>query len=473
MKSFRSTLIVAVVALGLGVYSYFEYEKGKEKELSVGKEGRLYPDLETDHLSSFEIKSPAHSLTLRKADGTWRLEVPVADLADQGAVESFLNSFLSESVKELDLGKDSVDLGRYGFSDKSPVVTFITGDGKTVSVMVSDQEAYDGSRYVKKGDAPTVFVGSREWKTLTTKKPTDLRDKLIAADFKTADKFVVKRKGEKPIAFEKVEGKWTFTSDRELRLDANVIDSYLSNIQNVRVQDFVSEVKDGEALKRFGLDQPDGEVEIGDQKISYSVKGQDLYLVRSGRDVIYRAPLFEREKWSKDLGHFRDKKAPFQFDAEGVTELQFRSPNLKLSLKKEESGWKSTDAKEIKAIDEDVLNALIESLARLEAKSFSGKDGIKVDRFANHVAILGKQGEKLFTMGWEGKSKDKDGVDVYKVKTIQSPEFLTVEASRLDALQWAQLMKSPEAEAAPADDHGTDMATPEQMPESKVQKQVR
>ena len=473
MKSFRSTLIVAVVALGLGVYSYFEYEKGKEKELSVGKEGRLYPEVETDHLTMLEINSPSHSLTLKKTDGTWRLEVPVSDFADQGAVETYLNSLLSESVKELELGKDAVDLGRYGFSDKSPVVTFTLDGGKTMSVVVSDQEAYDGSRYVKKSDAPAVYVGSREWKSLTTKKPTDLRDKMVASDFKTANKLVVRRKGEKPITFEKVDEKWTFTGDRELRLDANVIDSYMSNIHNLRVQDFVSEVKDLEALKRFGLDQPDGEVEIGDQKIAYSVKGQDLYLVRSGRDVIYRAPLFEREKWAKDLSHFRDKKAPFQFDAEGVTDLQFRSPSLKLSLKKDENGWKSADEKETKLIDEDVLKALIESLARLEAKSFSGKDGVKVDRFANQVVVSGKQGEKLFAMGWDAKSKDKDGVDVYKVKTIQSPESLTVEASRLDALQWAQLTKSPEADAASAEGHGKEMAHPDHKVENKSEKQVR
>lgn len=446
MKQFRSTLIMALIAIGIGTYAYYEYKKSLDQEAAELKQGRFYPDLAMDQVVKLSVKAPNYVLVVAKEQNDWLLQEPVKDKADNSAVESFIRSMAEQQVKELDADSKTIDWVGYGIDDKSLQVEFTLKTGGSESFRVGTVEAYDGSRYLKRGDGDgPLYIGDKEWTRLLSKTPNDLRLKQI---FKASDspvQLTVTRKGQKDLTFEKIDNHWVYTGDKNLKIDGDTVENFISGFRSLRVNDFVAESKDAATLRKFGLHQPDGKVHIGDWEAQYATaKDGSVYLVASNREAVFKVTANDRDKWQKDLNDFRDRRFPFNLALDTVGALSYKSPSEGIDLVKKNNEWTLSEADEAKEVDGAQVQSLLDGIRGLEAKRFTAQQGPALPKMEQRLMIKDQQGQTVFEIGWGGKFKDgsgKNATDLYKVRTSLANESMVVEASRLDGLPLAQLVK--------------------------------
>lgn len=90
-----TTLILALIVLGLGAFVYFYEIKGGEERSKSEEEGKKIFALEADSVRAISLQEAG--VAFEKRGSAWHLVAPIEYLADEGAVSALLNRI--ESAK--------------------------------------------------------------------------------------------------------------------------------------------------------------------------------------------------------------------------------------------------------------------------------------------------------------------------------------------------------------------------------------
>src|SRR3954466_4669954 len=316
----KTTILLLIVALGVGLYIKFYESKGPNSEEAKRQAGNVV-NLERDALEGIVIQNGDDRIELKKQDQKWRIDAPFKDQADRGAVENLINDLDGwpkfDSIPAREIEKNKTLLDEYGLS-KGKLKLKLLGKNAPPEISFGNDAALQGKMYVRAGDNGDVVVAPQSVRNDIAKKPEDFRDKKLT-DLTTAQvvrALVKTTAGE--MELEKKADHWEIVKPLRARGDDQKIGDMLAQITTAQIQQFVAE--DRGDLRPYGLAEPRGSVTLftADDKTGQTLqigapagageKDKDQVYVRfTARNAVYTLPKKIEELLALKPADLRDR----------------------------------------------------------------------------------------------------------------------------------------------------------------------
>lgn len=431
-SGFGATWIAAAMVLGLAAYVYFvEYEGGKRKD-EQKKKDEIVLRFEATKAEKIDIVAGDRLIALEKKAEVWRLAKPIAEAADDAAVNALIGTLSGERFQEVVVEGPQVDWAKYGLATPTGKVSVRTADGTQYQVEIG-AKSFDASLYARVTGENRVLLVSPAWDPVLAKQPNDLRDKrLYRSELHEKDEIdaleiaSTDAAGKRAVvSLVKKEGKWTFATPAPLPISQDAVDAYLRTARGLRASEFVAEEKmDAAILRRVGLAQPHLVVTFkqgGKPTWTASfaraaspkpVAGQqarpmaaEVAAISDDVPAIVNVASSAVQSLEKTRASFFDRAAPFRFAVIEAAEVSIQTPQLVIEAKKVGPDWIPTDATKVslggRELDSPKLQATIVKLSSMKADEFLGDEkpvGLKPAK--NRIVVRDSAGKVLIDFVW-------------------------------------------------------------------------
>ena len=178
MRGLRSTIILFVVAVSVGGYSYYLSKKPETADTSK-KLDKVF-DIASDKIEEIKITSVSgDATTLKKEGGTWKLTEPVAAGADESEVNGITNALATADVIRV-VDENPSNLNDYGLSNPRIAIDFkASGDKDYRRLFLGEKTPTGSDLFAKRNDEKKVFLVSSFQESSLNKSTFDLRDKNV------------------------------------------------------------------------------------------------------------------------------------------------------------------------------------------------------------------------------------------------------------------------------------------------------
>ena len=157
MGRIGSTLILLVIALGLGGYLYFVESERPVSDPDAKKQVFTY---DAAKINQVQIKSSGGDVTaLRKgADDTWTIVQPVNAPGDRNSISDVVTN-LSKLEEQRVVDENAADLKAYGLAEPRIDVTFqLDGDKEPKRILLGEKTPSSSGTYAKLPSGNRVFL---------------------------------------------------------------------------------------------------------------------------------------------------------------------------------------------------------------------------------------------------------------------------------------------------------------------------
>jgi hypothetical protein len=459
----RTTLILFVIASGLGAYVWFG-ETNRPSSKEVRETQQLVAKVDRDKVDTVTIKTSEAKIVLRKGDDNqWTLQEPVKDRADSMVLNQLFTT--AERLKhDARIDKpgaegDKSQVKEFGLSGSATRLTF-TGKDKPLELVLGKESAVEGKIYAKVEGAEPVYVISNELKNQISKKADDFRDrKLSDVAAGLVEKLVIKSPAGE-IELEKKNRHWTLVKPLKARGDDSKVGDLIAQATTARIDSFVA---DSANLASFGIQEPRGTITLyveGSKEPSVLQIGTEpkdekekVYAKLSSRDAVLVLPKSVAQLLETKPNDLRDKKL-VRVETDIVDRITLEPAGRdKLVIARSGENWVRKTDKEQPA-NAAAANALLNELKSMDVGRFESdvasdlaKYGLDqpvlkltLSAFASENTAESKAGEKPIVSVHFGKT---DGDQVY-AKLDDEPFIVTVPKSFLesiatDAIGWQPL----------------------------------
>jgi hypothetical protein len=144
------------------------------------------------------------------------------------------------------------DLAPFGLDKPSTVITLSTKDGAQAPIQIGKNTTIGAKTYVRKGDAPKIYLTASTIQTAINKQVKDVRDKQLLA-FEDADvkRIEVAKPGAPTLTLTRKDGDaWTLDPGG-VPADPTEVRSYVSALRTTRATDFPDDAPAD--LAKYGL----------------------------------------------------------------------------------------------------------------------------------------------------------------------------------------------------------------------------
>lgn len=178
MQKQKKQLLVMVILLVIGILAYVGIriysEKQEEKKAAEEEENKIaVTDLESDDITEFSYQYEGEVLEFVKEDGTWYYKGDKTISMDQDQISSMLETAVGlEAETEV---TDYESLSDYGLDTPSNTIT-LTGENKTVTLLLGNKNEMLSQYYVKKEEEDTVYLISVSLESVFGKSVSDLTE---------------------------------------------------------------------------------------------------------------------------------------------------------------------------------------------------------------------------------------------------------------------------------------------------------
>ena len=384
MRGLRSTLVLLVVAVGLGAYIYFvERHRAPASEEEPNEQVFTF---EADDVAELDVtRSDGSSTRVRRDNDAWHVVAPVDTPADDTTVSSIASSLASLEIRRIvEAAEDGpVDLEPFGLDAPSLDIGFVTSDDgdDTRHLLIGDQTPTGSDRYAKVSDNDRVFLIASYLNGTFDKSTFDLRDKAIL-DFERTDLDRLEiTSADTIIRFTKDGDDWQLAEPWDVRADFGTVESLLGSLTSGRMQSVETEAADD--LEPFGLAEPHLAVSINTGSATAALHigsespGGQRYARDASRSLVFTVDAALVETLERGPGEYR-RKDLFGFRTFNATRLEVQRADATVAIEKtesesdeEEDVWRQV-APESADLDQDQVNDLLRQLSGLRAESFVG-----------------------------------------------------------------------------------------------------
>ena len=321
----RSTLVLLILAAGLGAYAYFVERPARE---AAAEKKRLL-DFDRNAAKEITLTYPDREIRLVKgANDQWQIAAPLAVAADQTAVTNLLNAIAdAELTRTIEDPVD--DAAQYGFDKPTVAIRVTVAEGSSPPLLTVGKQTPIGFKaYARKENDPKVYLTTGAFHSGVKKETKDLRDKTVI-DFPEADvQTITLAKPDAPaLRLSHTDGAWTITEPGKWPADSGEVGSLLSALRGLRAQDFVDQPEEGTT---YGLDVPRLRVTLslkgaGESKsvlIGGDAPGtpKAIYARAADTGPIYELPSWTLANLDKDVAKLRDRQV-LAFDADAARQI--------------------------------------------------------------------------------------------------------------------------------------------------------
>lgn len=268
--SWRGTLLLVVLAaLALGTLLF----SGRSGTRSADESLLAFDPEAAERIS---IEEGAGRVDLVKRNEVWRLETPVADRADPGAVRALLGKASGMEVLDQlhprDL-KGNVSLEALGLKQSRKTVT-IEARGKHTLSFGADGAA-PGQIYARVDSDRSVYLVPSDTASLAFRPAAEFRDpRITALSPEHLEEIILLRNengGLRQLRLEKNNGGWVLTSPLTARAEKETVEKWAASLIGAKVTRWLPDGTDSPAC---GLDMPTATVsarEEGGEPVTITV----------------------------------------------------------------------------------------------------------------------------------------------------------------------------------------------------------
>lgn len=403
----RSTLILLLIAAGLGAYAYFVERPARQE----AAEQQHLLDFDRDAVTALTLTYPDREIRLtRELDAPWRIAAPLDVAADQTAVTNLLNA-----IADAELTRTIEDAGgndaEYGFDSPTVTITIGLSEGSPPpALLVGKQTPIGFKAYARKEGDSNVYLTTGSFHSGVKRETKDLRDKTVI-DF-TDDQvktITLLKPNTPPVELRRTDGTWAITAPGEWTADAGEVGGLLSALRGLRAQDFIDDADSDDA---YGLDAPRLTVAVSlegaDDETSVQI-GSDapgtpegIYARASNAETIYKLPSWSLGNLDKDVSKLRDRTVlPFEADAIGAVTITSRGTPAVTLRRADDSTW-SVDGGEA-GPDEAAITRFVSDLRQTKPPDIVSDDAADFPRYGLddpdiRITVLGADETPLGTV---------------------------------------------------------------------------
>jgi len=276
----KSTFIVVLIAVALGLFIYFYGSGPAPKKGAPGAETTAFK-VAPGAISNITLEHKGETVVLTKQKSSWQIVKPVATRADQGTVDG-----IADDLSDLQIQRSFVpegDLSKYGLASPVAQIEFQDTKGAEHTIQLGDADFSGGAVYavVDHPSPEKVALVSSSLLTDATKSLNDLRDRSLLDLNGSSLTAVTIHNPSGTIALQKIKSHWQITSPEKTRADSEAVDSITNSLSNSKFNSVVNETETAASLSRYGLTHPSITVE------AVAKNGQQFHLLLSKRGANY------------------------------------------------------------------------------------------------------------------------------------------------------------------------------------------
>ncbi len=381
MKS-RTTLILVLIALVIGGLVALDHYKGTPTDEATAKRKKLL-DIERADITHVELVRTNETIVLDKVGNDWEIKQPIATPADHSAVSGILDELQFAQRTRTLSSPDQAGLNQTEIGLNPPrLVLKLSGKKGPATLRVGGPTPTGNSVYVQVEGQKEIALTESSVAQRLDRSLNDLRQRtVLEVSAATATRVELKAAGQvvelaKSAGTTNAEPQWALVQPLSARADQTRASELLNDLNGLRIADFISD--DPKDLRTHKLDEPVRELtvwksasDLGSTLLIGPSPSNDTAKVLAklkGRDSIFTLPADAVHKLDVAVNDLRDR-AVVVFDTEAVRGLEVQRGTDRLSVERQEAGWKLT-APVQRAADPDEVDNLLASLEQLEAKEF-------------------------------------------------------------------------------------------------------
>ncbi len=261
MRSFRSTLVLFVVLVGLVGYIYFVESRKPATPAGEDAKPKVF-SVAADRIGELTVKPASGDATvLRKADGAWQIVQPEQSAADDAEVSGLTSGLASLEIQRV-VDENPRNLKQYGLEQPRLDVAFkAAGDKNERHLLVGDKTATGGDLYAKLQNEKRVFLIPAYLDATFNKSTFDLRDKSVLKFDRNKVDAILLASADKDVQLAKRGEDWSLTKPVQAPADYGTVEGLVGRLQTAQMKSLVA--ADPKDLKEYGLDKPDLSVTLG------------------------------------------------------------------------------------------------------------------------------------------------------------------------------------------------------------------
>lgn len=398
--SWRTTLILLILAAGLGIYVYFTEAPPAETDSNKP----LFPQVAEASVKAIVVERKDGTLKIVREDDGWAIAQPISGPAEKTEIESFLRAFLAlRSEKEI----ESADDAEFGLD--APSLTIRTeGDGPEASqvLKLGKETPWRGGRYARTDRSGIVAVSAHLAERASAAVTNFRRREIVPIPFDAVTGFSAKTAEGTLACRRDPDGTWWIEEPQKGLAGADEVSEYVNALKRLRAESFADDAPTPEALKKYGL-APDDPKNAPAVTVALHRKDKDPLTVWFGRPVseeafgtppryarvsdhpfVYTVRAKDEEVTRKPLDLRADRI--LALEGKHVNEIAIERAREPLFLRKEGEKWVFSKADEMKAptrrADDIAVHKLIARFQELRFRDFAKTRKEKDPKFDPFVA---------------------------------------------------------------------------------------
>jgi len=385
MRRGRSTLLLLLVALGLGAYIYFVESKREPTGDALPKKDKVFA-IESGKLEEIRVQTAAgESTTVRRSGADWQIVEPETLEADSGEIGSLVSTIETLELQRV-IDENPASASTFGLEPARFSVAFKTeGDATTRRLQVGNRTPTGADLYARVEGQSRVFLISAYVEDSLNKSMFTLRDKTVLKFVRDdVDSLTVQPATGPTLAFARKESAWRFTKPMDAKADFGGVDGIVSRLSTVRMKSVVA--ADGTAeLNKYGLDKPQATAIVGSGSaqatLAIGAKADDasLYARDLSRPLVFTVESTLLDDLGKNPDDLRIKDL-FEFRSFSAVGIDIALGQASHTFGKEKPAgadqasapdvWKQMKP-EARDVDQTKMTDLLTSLSNLRAMSFA------------------------------------------------------------------------------------------------------
>jgi hypothetical protein len=464
--NWRTTLVLAAIALGVFVYlRFFELKQPGTEE--VRRQAQNVVNFDRDKIDGIVIQNGDEKIELRRRDKRWRLETPIKDQADSSLIENLLwdlGNWQKEatiSAKEIEADKSKPN--EYGLN-KPKLKLKLFGQDKPPGILFGKDAALEGKMYVRFDDSKETYLVAQSIKKDIDKKPEEFRDRKLT-DLLTAQvRRVILKTPAGEIELQKEGDHWEILKPLRAPGDDQKIGDLIAQVTAARIQQFVAD-EHGD-LHPYGLAEPRGAItlfsqddkqgqllQIGGPASAGEKQKDQIYVRFAPRGFVYTLPKKIEEILDTKPDDLRDRhlvridtnildRITIDAPGKGKTVLARKDDNWTIASRSNAPANSGEVRRFIDTLQNERVTKFVEDVASNLPRYGLDKPQLQLtfSSFASENTAETKAGEQPFAAVAFGKT---DGDNVY-ARLADEPYVVAVRRGLLDQipidpLQWQEL----------------------------------
>ena len=424
MRGIRSTLVLLVIALGLGAYIYFiESERSP-----AGTPGPLEAvfDFVSDDIVSLSVTAENGDHTvIEKDNDRWRLVEPFAGNVDVTKVVALSSGLASLEIQRLVAEPDdNPDLGLFGLDMPLITVGVETISDSNLQLLIGERTPTGNDLYATVADSNRVFLISGFLDTTFNQTTFDLRNKsILDITSNQVDSLEITGPTE-TIRLQKDQNQWSLVSPITARADTGVADGVVGRLTTGQMASV--EVESADNLKPYGLEQPRLSITVGlgdsaaTLLIGETTSTGNAYARDASRGLVFTIDGSIATELEQGVDEYRQRNLfdfrPFNASTLELDHLgeQWTFERTETTAEEESEAWRRTSP-DIGEVAISAMEDLLAKLSNLRADSFvSSRDNTGLDAPIASIEVIfngqndqperervtfGQAGDEVFAIG--------------------------------------------------------------------------